>query len=118
NHVAAGTESLDDRTRAVEALGMRFTHFPIPDFGTPDLEAATALVRDIVGDLGRGQRLVMHCFAGLGRAGTIAACVLVATGLEAGEAIRQVRSARPGAIQTDGQQRFIAAFADRHRTAP
>lgn len=104
-------ETLADRALAVERLGMRLRHFPIPDFGTPELDAAAALVQEILADLRRDERVVVHCFAGLGRAGTLAAGLLVATGMAAQTAIDQVRHVRPGAIQTDEQERFVHRLA-------
>lgn len=110
NYVVTGTESLEERTRNVEAHGMEFTHFPIEDFGTPDIDGAAALVREIQDELASGRRLIVHCFAGLGRAGTVASCVLVARGLPADDAVAVVRRVRPGAVQTAAQQQFVSAY--------
>ncbi len=53
----------------------------------------------------------MHCLAGLGRTGTIAACCLVASGRSPADAIRAVRAARPGSVQNPAQEAFVVAFA-------
>jgi protein-tyrosine phosphatase len=57
--------------------------------------------------------VVVHCWGGLGRSGTIAAACLVARGAGAEEAIAAVRAARPGAVQTAAQELFVADFVER-----
>lgn len=57
-----------------------------------------------------GRHVVFHCRGGLGRAGTFAACALVVSGRTAEQAIAETRAARPGAIETDAQAAFVAAF--------
>jgi ADP-ribosyl-[dinitrogen reductase] hydrolase len=54
--------------------------------------------------------VVIHCRGGLGRAGTLAACVLRSEGVPARAAIARVRSARPGSIENAAQEAFVAAF--------
>jgi protein-tyrosine phosphatase len=51
----------------------------------------------------------------MGRAGTVASCVLVARGVAPDAAIAQVRAARPGAVENAHQERFVAAFAAARR---
>jgi len=72
-------------------------------------------VRDLVAwireRLRGGDNVVVHCRGGLGRTGTIAACVLVARGVEPDEAMRLVRASRPGAIESEAQERFVRTFA-------
>lgn len=103
-------ETVEDRRRAVSGLGMRFTHEPIEDFEAPALEQAVRLVDSIREELAAGERIVVHCMAGLGRAGTIAACVLVAEGLSAVDAIATVRFFRFGAVQSESQEELVAAY--------
>ena len=105
----AGVSSL--RAEA-ERRGIRFWHLPIPDQGTPSLGEARALVSDLVAALGGGGYVVVHCMGGLGRTGTIAACVLTERGMTARDAIAEVRRARsPRAIENPTQERFVAEFA-------
>lgn len=104
-------ETLEGRRAAVLAQGMSFLHAPIEDYEAPALAEATALVETIVARLDRGEDVFVHCWAGLGRAGTIVACVLIAQGLSAPDAIALVRWIRPGAIQSTAQEALLHAFA-------
>ena len=90
-------------------LRLRSLWFPFPDVSVPsDMDATAALVEEIVGHMRRGETVIVHCRGGLGRRGTIAACVLVARGRSPKEAIRLVRSARPGAMEVQDQEAFVA----------
>jgi uncharacterized protein (DUF486 family) len=51
-----------------------------------------------------GKQLVIHCAAGYGRTGMMAAALLVAMGVDSEEAIAREREARPGSIETPGQE--------------
>eukprot|EP00913_Durusdinium_trenchii_P034016 g31843.t1 len=55
-----------------------------------------------------GRRLVVHCRGGIGRAGTVASRLLVELGVATPEeALRRVRAARPGAVETWDQERCV-----------
>ena len=59
----------------------------MPDHGVPDdRQAFWALAQEVSRRLRRGDAVLVHCYAGIGRTGTFAAAVLVALG-------RPVRSA-------------------------
>lgn len=88
--------------------------FPIVDMSVPEeakKDEYDALIEGIIGRLERGDTVVVHCLAGLGRTGTVAACILVALGHPAQEAIDAVRRARTGTIQTHEQEEFVRRFA-------
>lgn len=92
-------------------LGLSVTHSPIRDVNTPDnLSTFSALVQDLYARVQRGETIVVHCLGGLGRSGTLAACLLVKDGLNAQDAMQLVKKCRPGAIQ--GQQdKFVETYA-------
>ena len=52
--------------------------------------------------------MFLHCYAGLGRTGTIASLILMQYGLSARDAIRQVRAVRPGSIETLEQEHYLS----------
>jgi len=105
-------ETLAQRKQAVEQRGMGFYHQSIVDFDSPTREQAKDLVRSIEEQLRREKHVVVHCWAGLGRAGTILACYLVHKGFTPREAIGDIRYLRPFAIQSKEQVKFIHAFAN------
>ncbi len=98
---------LAERARA---HGVTLHRLPIPDGGVPSSEAMRALQVQVRAWRAAGRRVVFHCMGGLGRAGTAGACCLVYQGRSADEAIASIRSARPGAVETPTQERFIHRF--------
>ena len=54
-----------------------------------------------------GEDVLVHCKGGLGRAGMIAARLLVELGMDPEQAIRDVRRARKGAIETSSQLALV-----------
>jgi protein-tyrosine phosphatase len=78
--------------------------FPIHDLGAPPVREARLLVAELVERLHSGQNLLMHCGAGIGRAGTLAACVLMGFGVGKYDALATVAAARPMAGPEAGAQ--------------
>jgi len=95
---------------AAGGYGIRVLRSPIVDGRAP--QTIAAVVAEVVGELQSGRRVVVHCRGGLGRAGTVAACVLAALGRTAEAAVAEVRSCRAGAIENEVQERFIHQFAE------
>jgi atypical dual specificity phosphatase len=93
--------------------GLTEVHLPVPDFTAPTADQLSRGVHAINRALVAGQRVAVHCAAGLGRTGTLLACYLVSTGLEPATAIARIRDVRPGSVETAEQQAAIEAFARR-----
>lgn len=94
----------------VGSQGLVWWHCPIVDFGAPgpDFEQAWASAGpEIQARLSGGERVLLHCLAGLGRTGTIAARILMERGVSAEDAVLAVRRARPGSIQSEEQMRYL-----------
>jgi protein-tyrosine phosphatase len=78
--------------------------WPIPDLHAPDLDHALVLLRELRSRLRSGQSLLVHCGAGIGRAGTVAAALLVTMGSSAADAVAHVAAHRPMAGPEAGAQ--------------
>ena len=96
--------------RAVQSRGIHWLHMPISDFSTPaqafeeSWQHEGARIRRL---LRNGSDIVVHCKGGQGRAGMIAARLLVELGMRPAEAISSVRKARKGAIETSAQEDVV-----------
>jgi protein-tyrosine phosphatase len=109
----------------VERLGeevlrrnMLWFHLPIVDVSIPDERFEQEW--DIAGGklclmVRRGLDVLVHCRGGLGRAGTVAARLLVELGMEPTKAIANVRAVRPGAIETGNQERYVLGIGTARR---
>ena len=92
---------------------------PIHDLHVPSFDAMDELVSGIVARLRAGDRVLVHCAAGMGRAGTTAACVLVRLGSSVDDALATVARCRPGAGPEAGVQLdLVRRFADGLRGSP
>jgi len=98
-------------TAAYEISALEILRFQIPDFQRPaSAGALSILLEDLLLRLRRGETLYLHCLAGIGRTGTVLACLLKAAGA-AGDAVELVRAIYdPRAVETEEQQRFARAF--------
>ncbi len=94
------------------ARGIALRRLPIRDQSVPSLDDAERCVEWILAGVGAKENVVLHCMGGLGRTGTLGACVLVARGESADDAIAAVRKARgPRAIEIEAQAAFVRDFA-------
>ncbi len=92
------------------SAAFRWLWLPIPDGGVPDEqfesrwdEAGPELHRR----LAAGERVLVHCRAGLGRTGLVASRLLVEAGMTPAQAIRAVRGARRGTVETLVQEQYV-----------
>lgn len=98
---------------AVRDAGLVWLHAPIKDVSIPDARFNAAwktIGPRLTNDLGDGRSVVIHCRGGLGRAGLVAAKLLVMMGQDASLAIKKVRSVRPGAIETVEQEHYVSCL--------
>jgi atypical dual specificity phosphatase len=112
--------NVDERAHALTLLAhydLTEIHLPVPDFHAPTQDQLAIAVRTVVSAVEAGERVAIHCAAGLGRSGTVAACYLVELGRDWTAAIDSVRAARPGAIETADQVAAVAAYAKRQASS-
>jgi hypothetical protein len=84
-----------------------------PDFGVPaDRRRAAAQIRSAFSRAKSGQSVEVGCVGGLGRTGTVLACMAVLAGVSSRDAVAWVRkNYRPRAIETLDQENWIDWFA-------
>lgn len=81
--------------------------WPIPDLHAPPVGEMGEFVDGLIGRLTASEVVLVHCAAGMGRAGTTAVAVLVRLGVALDAALRMVAGARPGAGPEVGAQRDL-----------
>ncbi len=77
---------------------------PIPDLDAPEFDGFVPVLTDLVDRVAAGDRLIVHCGAGIGRAGTTAVAVLVSLAVPLDVALARVRRHRPAAGPEVGPQ--------------
>ncbi|MFP3164646.1 MAG: dual specificity protein phosphatase family protein [Acidianus sp.] len=98
--------SVDYYFSVLEENGLKFIYVPIPDGYPPTLSQFEEIMEWLEG---RGN--LVHCVGGIGRTGTVLAGYLMVTeGLNANEAVEEVRKYREGAVQTMQQFEFLLSL--------
>ena len=110
-------ECADPHLDTVREAGMRHLRLCVEDFTAPTVDQLVEFNRFVDGELEEGGRVLAHCYAGIGRTGTVLASRLIWNGLSVEEAVRTVRGREPRAIQTRDQMavlhHFVRYLADR-----
>lgn len=97
--------------RDLAAAGLAARHFPIEDFDVPTIAQAEDFCRWVDARVAAKEPVAVHCFAGLGRTGTMIACWLVREpGATAADVIARIRRIEPGFVQTAEQEAFVAVW--------
>lgn len=98
---------------------MEITQFPMVDFLQPGHGDMDQLIPDLAQKLRDGERIAVHCHAGVGRSSVVVIClvaILEHTSLE--ESIERVKSSMETNITTE-QKRFIEGWIERlHESRP
>jgi protein-tyrosine phosphatase len=104
---------LSGENGAVNANGMSFVSFPIPDRQVPSSQTEMrAALEKIESALASGKNVVVHCRQGIGRSGLVGACLLVSKGLNPEKAVKDLSVARGTMIpETEEQRRWIDHYA-------
>ena len=86
---------------------------PIHDITYPEFDEIHDFVDDLAARVRDRESVLVHCAAGIGRAGTTAVGICMILGMEADEALNHVRRHRPMAGPEAGSQYdFVRTLAD------
>ena len=102
-------------TDILAEFDIEYHHIPVDDFRAPGAAQIDQFVSVVAAAREAGRKTLVHCFAGRGRSGTMAACYLVSLGRTPEEALAEVRSLRPGAVETEEQEIAVHDYANRLR---
>ena len=88
-----------------------------PDFGLPtDPERAVSQIQDAFARARGGETVEIGCLGGLGRTGTVLACLTVLAGVDPPEAVTWVRrNYRAEAVESAEQEQWVEWFAGQVR---
>lgn len=114
--ISAGVNLRAEFDDAAHGLALvEYCHLPTVDDDalTPeDLARGVAFVRE---QIEAGRKVYIHCAGGVGRAPTLAAAYLIATGMTRDDAIATIRRARPFITITPPQMAALADYEARQR---
>ncbi|MEO1035560.1 MAG: protein-tyrosine phosphatase family protein [Pseudomonadota bacterium] len=97
---------LSDEQSLCVKHGLRFVSYPIPDRGLPPtVEGFRELTKTIYHESAGGVSTVIHCRAGIGRTGLVAAGVLLHAAFGVEEAFDQISSRRGVEVPDTQEQR-------------
>jgi protein-tyrosine phosphatase len=102
--------------------GLTWPHLWVdwPDFRLPRDDAdAIHKIRVLHEHALQGEQVEVACGAGIGRTGTVIACMAVLAGVPAADAVEWTRANHhPMACETGGQRRWVARFAKAAKDSP
>jgi protein-tyrosine phosphatase len=102
-----------DMPERIAQAGINWLEVPVVNFGTPEedqMQRFTRMINDTSSRLESGQKVLVHCRGGTGRAGKVAAILLMRCGMSADAAITTLREHREGCIETPKQEDFVRAY--------
>jgi len=98
------------------ALGLRFMSRPIEDMQLPSPTGFLRSINGVAQILYHGGHVAVHCHAGIGRSGMVAATILGLFGYNVAKAVERVSDARGKKVPDTAEQvAFIATMIDRLR---
>jgi len=103
----ARTLGLEGERESIKALGMDFVSFPIPDMGIPtSVEKFASLSKMLLKQVNTGSNTLVHCHAGIGRSGLMAAGILLHCDLNPKQAFAHVSKMRGVRVPETPEQEY------------
>ncbi|MEM0314348.1 MAG: hypothetical protein QXQ41_07370 [Candidatus Bathyarchaeia archaeon] len=92
---------------------MQDLHEPVLDFHAPSQEQIDRIVKTVRGFLREGKAVAISCGAGIGRAGTVLTCILIALGYTFEDAVEKIKETRRQSTpwETEDQLEAILKYA-------
>lgn len=91
--------------------GFEVKHIPINDFKAPKLADIGEFVKFIDSKIQEGKRIVVHCYAGMGRTNIMLASYLVYLGMEPDKALDIVKEKRPYQSINEEQEEALREYS-------
>ena len=91
---------------------IQYHRFSIGDFGTPSTQNMRTILETIHNALSQNKMPYVHCWAGMGRTGTVVGCYFVETSMSGTEALIKVDKLcyYAPSPQTKGQKDFVRSW--------
>ena len=103
--------SFENIARDEKNAGFKVLYSPVDDFGAPGLGQLKEVVNWINKEISTGGKVLVHCFAGIGRTGTVLIACLLNRGVEMSLAIEKVLSLG-SAPQSDEQMAVLNNYCE------
>lgn len=107
-------EEVHEHAEAVREARLVAWHFPIVDMDVPERAELARWCERVEQAIAQGGRVAIHCKAGLGRTGTVAAALLMRRGHGFGETLTLMREWDRGFVQSEAQLEFLRAYGAGH----
>jgi len=78
-------------TFEIEDAGFEHKKICVEDFAAPTLDQVDEFVAFVDSKIGEGKKVLVHCYAGRGRTGTMLAAYLIHRGMSSEAAVREIR---------------------------
>ena len=91
--------------------GFAAASIPLSDFQAPSRQQIAVCMRLLQDLEAAGTAAYIHCYAGRGRSGTMAAAWLIHKGMSALDAIARLRRIKAGTVETDAQYNALVEYA-------